>query len=73
MSNGVFRYAEGSEPKKDRVPEEAEETEEVREERKDSKQPAPAEKGTNTYERGDSSTSPYNDNLSGGGTFPDRS
>lgn len=69
----VFRYAKGSEPKEDRVPEESAKTEEVKEERKDSKQPAPAERGTNTYEEGenDGGGSPFS-RLTGG-ISPNRS
>jgi hypothetical protein len=49
----VFRYAEGSEPKDERVPEDTKKTQEARKERKDKNQPAPAEIGNNTYEEGE--------------------
>ena len=51
----IYKYGKGSEPKEDRVPEDSEKTEEVRKDRqeKGTKQPAPAESGTNTYEEGE--------------------
>jgi hypothetical protein len=69
----VFKYAKGSEPKDERVPEESAKTEEVKEERKDSKQPAPAERGTNTYEEGESDSASNPFSRIRGGSFPNRS
>lgn len=67
--SGVFKYAEGTEPKPNTASDSTDD-EEVAEERKDSNAPAPAEVGTNTYQEGDRSSGPVGNS---GGSFSNSS